>query len=129
MNLWITYCGFVFDSNKHKTHNLFGKSLFESNTNILYSNKQYPRWETSCTFYYFLSSATVLTSLNFIYVEFDYYFSYFVSNIYNRKMCWYNSFVYNLYHELKEKEIWNRLNSKKDDYYILDFYGNMIFLK
>lgn len=70
-----------------------------------------------------------ISSLNFIYVEFDYYFSYFISNIYNLKMCWYNSFVYNLYHELKEKEIWNRLNSKKDDYYILDFYGHMIFLK
>ena len=44
-------------------------------------------------------------------------------------MCWSISFVYNLYHELKEKEIWNRMNQKKDDYYILDFYGNMIFLK
>ena len=45
-------------------------------------------------------------------------------------MCWYVTFIYNFYHEMKEKEIWDRLNSKKqEDYYILDFYGNMIFLK
>ena len=72
---------------------------------------------------------TVSTSLNIIYVEFDYYFSYFISNIYNLKMCWYVSFVYNFYQELKDKETLNRLNSKKEDYYILDFYGDIIFLK
>ena len=44
-------------------------------------------------------------------------------------MCWYISFVYNFYHELKEKEIWNRMNSKKDEYYIIDFYGDYIILK
>ena len=44
-------------------------------------------------------------------------------------MCWYVSFVYNFYHEMEEKEIWKRMNLKKEDYYILDFYGNMIFLK
>ena len=79
--------------------------------------------------FYLSPSISVLTSLNFIYVVFDYYFSYFVSNIYNHKMCWYVSFVYNLYHELKDKEIWNRMNSKKDDFYIVDFYGDLIFIK
>ena len=44
-------------------------------------------------------------------------------------MCWYISFVYNFYHELKEKEIWNRMNSKKDKNYIIDFYGDYIILK
>ena len=44
-------------------------------------------------------------------------------------MFWYISFVYNFYHELKEKEIWNRMNSKKDKYYIIDFYGDYIILK
>ena len=70
-----------------------------------------------------------ISSFNFIYDVFDYYFSYFISNIYNLKMCWSIFYVYNFYHELKEKEIWNRMNSKKDDYYILDFYGDFIFLK
>ena len=45
------------------------------------------------------------------------------------KMCWSVSFIYNFYQELKDKEIWNRMNLKKEDYYIVDFYGDIIFLK
>ena len=44
-------------------------------------------------------------------------------------MCWSVSFIYNFYQELKDKEIWNRMNLKKEDYYIVDFYGDIIFLK
>ena len=53
--------------------------------------------------------------------------SFSLNNIY--KMCCLLAFVYNYYMELKEKEILNRVNLRKLEYYIIDAYGDFIVLK
>ena len=44
-------------------------------------------------------------------------------------MCCLLAFVYNYYMELKQKEILNRVNLRKLEYYIIDAYGDFIVLK
>ena len=43
-------------------------------------------------------------------------------------MCFFISLIFKLYYDLKDKEMSNRVNSKKDKYYIIDFYGDYISL-
>ena len=44
-------------------------------------------------------------------------------------MCCLLAVVYNYYMDLKEKEILNRVNLKKFEYYVIDAYGDSIVLK